>query len=72
MITALPLPTIVSVAPEIVATFVFELLNVTGLPDPPPVADRAIGPSPYVAADKALNTIDCVINVAVILAERVG
>jgi hypothetical protein len=62
----------VKVDPEIVATLVFELLYVTGLPDAPPVADKVIGPSPYVAADKALNTIDCVIIVAVILAESVG
>ncbi len=48
---------VVPLSPEQEAIAVFELLNVTGLPDPPPVAETTKVPSPNVFEASGLNPI---------------
>ncbi len=52
-----PAPTMVIVFPLTVATAVFELVYVTALPEPPPVAVRLNAASPNVLAESAANVI---------------
>ena len=59
MTVIVPAPKMVSWFPESEAGDPVPKVKVTGLPDPPPVADRVMGPDPYDVDEGEVKVIDC-------------